>query len=54
MGRVSIQNRMAHAQTTVEMDHKGRITIREPVRKKLGLNDMEPGEKAVLELSVSK
>lgn len=45
---------MAHAQTTVEMDHKGRITIHEPVRKKLGINDMEEGEKTVLELKVSK
>lgn len=54
MGLVSTRNRMAHANITVEMDHKGRITIREPARKKLGINDMEPGEKQVLDLKVSK
>lgn len=45
---------MVDASATVEMDHRGRITIPEAVRKKLGLEDMEPDEKEVVEIEVSQ
>jgi len=43
---------MAPTTATVEMDHKGRVTIPEPVRKKLGINDLEQGEKELIEVNV--
>jgi bifunctional DNA-binding transcriptional regulator/antitoxin component of YhaV-PrlF toxin-antitoxin module len=45
---------MVDASATVEMDHKGRITVPEAVRKKLGINDIEPGDKEVVEIEVSQ
>jgi len=43
---------MAEAETVAEIDHKGRLTIPEPARKKLGLNDMEQGEKRLVDLDI--
>lgn len=45
---------MAPTTATVEMDHKGRITIPQAVRKKLGIDDLEQGEKEVVQISVSQ
>jgi bifunctional DNA-binding transcriptional regulator/antitoxin component of YhaV-PrlF toxin-antitoxin module len=45
---------MVDASATVEMDHRGRITIPEAVRKKLGLEDIEEGEKEVVEIEVER
>jgi len=38
----------------VEMDHKGRVTIPKAARKSLGINDMEEGEKEIINLTVEK
>lgn len=43
---------MAHVNTVVKIDNRGRLTIPEPVREKLGLNDMKEGEKRVVGIDI--
>ena len=40
------------ANAVVEMDHKGRLTVPEPSRKVLGVNDIEEGEKELVKLTI--
>lgn len=53
MGADCTYTRMAPTTATVQMDNKGRITIPKAVRKKLGIDDLDQGEKKVVHISVS-
>ncbi len=43
---------MARATTVAKVDYRGRVIIPEAVREKLGIDDIEQGEKRILEIDI--
>ena len=43
---------MTEVRTPAKMDPQGRITIHQPAREKLGLDNLDDGEKALVEVTV--